>query len=148
MGIVLTDYANYTALNALSATGGQYHNPVVGLYTNASFNPTRATQLTDLVEPTHTGYMRQTKVYDILHSNSAGDMLLQSELCTFAGPSSGSGSTVTGYFVATAGSSPVLLCCENFATPIVLNDSFDEALFSAQIKMSSRNDNGSATLIS
>lgn len=109
----------------LTATGpGLFPSLQIGLYTN---NPalTVGTVLSDLTEPTFTGYARVTPVLEAEQVDAAGNQIEGFPSVHFQ-PTGGTGlpATVQGYFLAftPTGGSPMLLFAEQLPAPFAFTD--------------------------
>jgi len=99
-------------------------NLKVGLFTGS---PTLGpdTVLSDLTEPTYTGYARQTVTIGTRRGNANGDIILPLDPLTFAPTADVSpAQTITGYFIC-QGASPALWLAELLDQPWTVTSALD-----------------------
>jgi hypothetical protein len=94
-----------------------------GLFTN-NITPTNKTVIGDLVEPTYTGYARQTVVMGAVVRDPVQGIASFSAENTWQEITTPVSAVITGVFY-TFGAGPALLGCYVFPTPIPLNDLLD-----------------------
>lgn len=122
MAAVYTTYYDLGLLNLMTASGGQLHSCLVGLFTGAPVLTPKST-IADMaaLEPVFMGYARQVVSWENSRSEVDGSASVNSVLAFFQ-PSGGSPTDhVTGYFVTDASSSHNLLFAEYLPNPVIFN---------------------------
>jgi hypothetical protein len=136
-------------LSLAAGTTGPWHTPFIGLFTNnivPSWNSVIGGA--GFVEASYTGYAEVAAVPLTAFQDSDGSYIVQFQMVSFVGPTAGGGPTVYGYFLADASTSGNVLQAEAFTTPFALTVAPLALTFSPQLKFSSGQTWGAATVVS
>lgn len=145
--VVVTTAFMQAILPLITATGKPLATPSLGLFVN-NLAITYKTLVTDLVEPTMTGYARAVPTFATIFGKPDGSIVLQTELVEFTSPSDMTGQICYGYFITDAGTPEHLLMVELFSSPINLSVPPVSAVFAGQFALRPSNNNGLYTQVS
>jgi hypothetical protein len=118
-----TTYAfQLAALAQLIATAGPLHTAKVILFTNVGLVPNRNTKLTDLTQPTFTGYLPvSVATWGTPYIAQDNNVHVQGGEVQFQPTDATTPTTVTGWALTDTGATQ-LLGCQLFLTPVSLPD--------------------------
>lgn len=143
-----TDYFNVLLASAADQATGGGAGPLNGskaiLFTN-DITLTRATQISDLVQPTYTGYATQAVTWSTPGRDALGNISSTSQTMLWQEATTASSVLIYGIaFTDSPGTN--LLAAEKFATPIPLNTLLDQ-LFTSTQWIWNNNNSGQTTIV-